>query len=750
MGKKSMKKLLCHGLSLTMVCSALAGHIDVKQSNMVPAKAVTSVTQGESDEVLYRNGFEDGEYQGIAARGSASLEVSTSEHYGAGNNSLSCLNRTATWHGIQLPISSYVKVGNTYDFSAYVKQDTGEDVNINMLIQYTDTAGTPQYVPVNPDMQQGISCKSGEWVKLSGSGVIAENKGDVALCIECPNSETASFFVDELTIVGEPTDDTKFAPDEEMYRSMVEKGVYKTGNNARLKEAIKKAREGKDVSLAYIGGSVTEGGGYNPNSACYAEVSATAFAKKYGVNNGENVHFINAGMSGTPSDIGIVRYDRDVIKRLPEGSDHPDVLFIEFAVNDSGCATKGGAYEGLIRQALKSGSAVVLVFSIFNNMNRVCEMDYRKYGEKYDLPMVSTGDAIEEVYGAYKDIGFYEWFFNDQYHPNANGYKLMADCILEMVDRIDKEEAEEDNIKDVNSIEPVTSSMYEDIKMIDSTTKADSDNAIGAINVGGFSGKDSALPKFQYTYYGQANAPWFPNNWQRPKNGSSDPLTIDINCQTFMLVYKESSESSYGSADLYVDGVKKSTLKCYNKSGWNNGKVYVAVKEKTSAMHRIELKMAEGSEDKKFTLYAIGYKTDGKDATEYIPSVIPTATPATTPVATPGPTVKPTATASVQPSTPQPSVTKVTAPGKVTIKSAKAKGKKATIKWAKVKGAAGYQVQYSTSKKFKNSKTATTKKTNVTIKKLKKKKYYVKVRAYKLNGKKKVYGKWSKVKHFKG
>lgn len=68
----------------------------------------------------------------------------------------------------------------------------------------------------------------------------------------------------------------------------------------------------------------------------------------------KNVHFINAGMSGTPSDIGVVRYNRDVIDRLPEGSDHPDVLFIEFAVNDYGTATAGKGYEGLIRQALKS------------------------------------------------------------------------------------------------------------------------------------------------------------------------------------------------------------------------------------------------------------------------------------------------------------------------------------------------------------------------------------------------------------
>ena len=62
-----------------------------------------------------------------------------------------------------------------------------------------------------------------------------------------------------------------------------------------------------------IGGSITEGALAKPNSMCYAEVSAKTFGVKYGKNNGENVHFINAGMSGTPSDIGVVRYNRDAV-----------------------------------------------------------------------------------------------------------------------------------------------------------------------------------------------------------------------------------------------------------------------------------------------------------------------------------------------------------------------------------------------------------------------------------------------------
>ena len=67
------------------------------------------------------------------------------------------------------------------------------------------------------------------------------------------------------------------------------------------------------------------------------------------------------------------------------------------------------------------------------------------------------------------------------------------------------------------------------------------------------------------------------------------------------------------------------------------------------------------------------------------------------------------------------------------IKSAKASGKKITVKYAKVKGANGYEVSYSTNKKFakKKTTTVTTKKTSVTIKNLKKGTSYVKVAAYK-------------------
>lgn len=74
-------------------------------------------------------------------------------------------------------------------------------------------------------------------------------------------------------------------------------------------------------------------------------------------------------------------------------------------------------------------------------------------------------------------------------------------------------------------------------------------------------------------------------------------------------------------------------------------------------------------------------------------------------------------------------------------------GRTLSLSWKKVKGARGYQIQYADNKKYKKKKSKQTKKTKYTIKKLKKKKtYYIRVRAYKLDGGKKVYSKWSKVK----
>ena len=92
---------------------------------------------------------------------------------------------------------------------------------------------------------------------------------------------------------------------------------------------------------------------------------------------------------------------------------------------------------------------------------------------------------------------------------------------------------------------------------------------------------------------------------------------------------------------------------------------------------------------------------------------------------------------------------KAVAPKKAVVKKVKAPGKKKikiTVKKSSEQ-VSGYEVILSTKKNFKNAKKITTKKNVVTVKKLKAgKKYFVKVRAFKKVGNKKIYGNYSTVK----
>ena len=139
-----------------------------------------------------------------------------------------------------------------------------------------------------------------------------------------------------------------------------------------------------------------------------------------------------------------------------------------------------------------------------------------------------------------------------------------------------------------------------------------------------------------------------------------------------------------------------------------------------------------------------------------VPTKQPTATPTVKPTTVPTaiPTLKPTIAPTVTPSVTPDNSDKIS--GKKTLSKVilrvpkNKKGRKLVVRWNAVKDAKGYQLQYALNKKFKKKKSIQTKKTKYTIKKLKKKKtYYIRVRAYKMNGKKKVYGKWSTVKKVK-
>lgn len=118
---------------------------------------------------------------------------------------------------------------------------------------------------------------------------------------------------------------------------------------------------------------------------------------------------------------------------------------------------------------------------------------------------------------------------------------------------------------------------------------------------------------------------------------------------------------------------------------------------------------------------------------------------------TPSATKKPSASSGTKDASSETS-TKASAPKAVKgLRIVNQKPLKLIITWLPDTTVKGYEVQYAMDKKFtKSSKKKTVKTTYCTVKKVKRSKtYFVRVRAYKLQGTKKIYSKWTKVKKIK-
>lgn len=137
---------------------------------------------------------------------------------------------------------------------------------------------------------------------------------------------------------------------------MVERSLTSIGNASRIKAKIEQARRGEKTVVAYIGGSITEGYSGGPEG-CFAKLSYNDFAATYGT--GDNVEYVNAGLSGTSSTVGNLRVQRDVL------ACKPDIVFIKYGVNDAQDMFTKSSYESLVKTLLtqENEPAVVLLFN---------------------------------------------------------------------------------------------------------------------------------------------------------------------------------------------------------------------------------------------------------------------------------------------------------------------------------------------------------------------------------------------------
>ena len=427
------------------------------------------------------------------------------------------------------------------------------------------------------------------------------------------NIEFPSYFTGKITVayylndgyeVPELIPDPPVKFDSKEYRTMIERSCMQTGNLFRMKRAIAKARAGEDVTIAYIGGSITQGAGAKPIATLsYAYRSYEAFKNRFGAGDGSNVHFIKAGVGGTPSELGLTRYEDDVLR---QGTVEPDVVVIEFAVNDAGDETNGVCYESLALMAMEGpgNPAVVLLFSVFMDDYNLQD-NLSKVGYHYDLPMVSVKNAVTPQFYEETPVITKRQFFYDLYHPSNDGHRIQADCLDYFWQLADEKEAPE---RDVDlTKEGVIGNRYRYLKAF-GKEDAKKHAVVKELEPGSFTETDTMLQCVEQDDHAYTT-PEFPDHWMYVGNCTTEEFQsfrMTLECKDLLLVYKDSGDPSYGTAEVFVDG--KVTRKINPlEVGWNHCNAVIVYTGEQVQEHTVEICMAAGEEKKKFTILGFGY-----------------------------------------------------------------------------------------------------------------------------------------------
>jgi lysophospholipase L1-like esterase len=365
--------------------------------------------------------------------------------------------------------------------------------------------------------------------------------------------------------------------DEEWHEAMIEKSLTSYGNVTKMQEKLKKAQSGEEVNISYLGGSITEGVGATADT-CWAKRTFDYIAEKFGT--GDNVTYNNAGISGTPSKLGILRLERDVLAY------NPDICFVEFAVNDGGEDEYQSAYESIIRTLIENDVAVVLVFARTEN-GHSCQDYMQAQGEYYGLPMISYRDAITYMF----DNGKMTWqdFSDDESHPNEYGHELVAEMVDNYFDGVMDQTAEEYTYPEmtITEVRQYGAHLYDNTNLTPESTGSWAD--------------ESFTTKFT-------------DGWTHSKSSGNDPITFKFTGKFVYLLYHEVSGGQYGKAHFKITAngelYDEFDVDAVSDDGWGNCETKCIAMAAKNSEYEIEISMADGDEDKVFAVLGFGYTLD--------------------------------------------------------------------------------------------------------------------------------------------
>ncbi|MFV0344247.1 MAG: helix-turn-helix domain-containing protein [Anaerocolumna sp.] len=373
---------------------------------------------------------------------------------------------------------------------------------------------------------------------------------------------------DEEIVVGVVEDKTFIT--KEMYERAT---AFKEGDLTRIAAAMRKAVLGEKVTIGVIGGSITEGYSASLYSKGYASL-----LKKWWENTflEAEIEFINAGVGGTSSYLGVHRAYEDLL------SHQPDFVVVEFSVNDGNSFFYKKSYDNLVRRILKQDNnpAVVLLFMTMEDGTSAQNID-ANIGFQYGLSMISYGNGvlleIEQNHFNWKDIS------PDNIHPNDRGHAIVGELfsvfLTDVYNRLDAIPKEVIPFK----LDPVTKEVYMDATILDSTD-------IEPMIWGSFKAK-------------KVNTR-FPNNWSTDTGEES--ITFTVEASNIGIMYQKLTNGTGGQYEVIVDGNYMKTLDSNFSGGWGDygetEEVFVSEERK---VRTLEIRKKEGSTGDAFAILGL-------------------------------------------------------------------------------------------------------------------------------------------------
>lgn len=301
----------------------------------------------------------------------------------------------------------------------------------------------------------------------------------------------------------------------------------RTDDYETIAGCLKRAAAGKTVTVGFIGGSITQGSLASEERFSYAYRVYQWWQETF---PNTAIKYVNAGIGGTSSHFGAARVGQDLLVY------QPDIVVVDFSVNDEANAFCQETFEGLIRQILMCpfSPAVIVLNNVFYDTGLNAQEFHNIIAAHYQIPCVSIRDSIflEVKKGIYK----VQELTPDNLHPNDRGHGLVADQIIKLLERIHASEICPSASTSVNSIrKPYTANGYEKAQRINITNsipllegfEIDTDEKKGYLDI-------------------------YKNGWIARKEG--DAITFEIECSRLAVQYRKSIHKPVPVAELALDG----------------------------------------------------------------------------------------------------------------------------------------------------------------------------------------------------